>query len=408
MAPERFVSDPPITLEIMKLLHTSDWHLGRSLHGLDILDSQHDALRHIVEVAGRERVDAVLISGDVYDRAVPPVPAVALLAETLVELTALCPVIVSSGNHDSAIRLGFGAELFHDRLHIRTRVGRMAEPVVLTDEDGPVLVYAVPFLDPETARHELSDGEPLPRTHEAVMSAALDRIRADVAAREASLGRTLRTVVLAHAFVGKAERAAQRSESERDLSVGGVELVPSAVFAGITYTALGHLHGAQEPRTDEPGYLRYSGSPLRFSFSERHHDKSVTIVELGPDEIKDVVAVPVPQPRPMVELHGPIDELIDGAAEHAEAWVKAVVTDPLRPPHLYARLQSRFPHLLSAVHQPENHVVTTPGVDPGAPTTPLDVLAEFVEQAGREPITDTERQVLGRILEALDREERAA
>ncbi len=394
----------------MRLLHTSDWHLGRTLHGLDIIDVQRAAMSHIIDIAQREQVDAVLISGDVYDRAVPPVEAVQLFADTLRTLTRTCHVIVSSGNHDSAIRLGFGADLFTDRLHIRTRVDRIAEPVVLRDDDGDVLVYPIPYLDPDTVRRRLGE-EPVERSHEAVMAAAMDLVRADMARREAEAGATLRTVVMAHAFVGHAAdpaEAATRSESERDLRVGGVELVPSRVFAGITYTALGHLHGAQEPRLEGEGFLRYSGSPLRYSFSEAGHDKSVTIADLGMDGLKSISSVAVPQPRPMVELVGTMSELLDGSgAGHEGAWVKAVVTDATRPDRMYDLLKKRFPHLLSAHHRPADAPGGVRGVDPTTAKDPLEVVAAFVAQAGGADITDDELAAVREVYEALLRKEGA-
>lgn len=393
----------------MRILHTSDWHLGRTLHGLDIIDVQRDALDHIVEIAEQEQVDAVLVSGDVYDRAVPPVAAVKLFADVLTKLTATTHVIVSSGNHDSAIRLGFGAGLFTDRLHIRTRVDQITEPVVLTDDDGPVLVYPVPYLDPDTVRRSFGD-EPLPRSHEAVMQAALDAIRADIATREPEHGAPLRTVVMAHAFVGKAEKAAQRSDSERDIRVGGVELVPTGVFDGIGYTGLGHLHGAQEPGAGSPARIRYSGSPLRYSFSEARQHKSVTIVDFGPDGLKSVSTADVPQPRAMAELRGPLADLLADVEvdAHADAWVKAVVTDETRPDHMFEQLRAAFPHLLSAHHQP-NQVTSFAGSSALAATAdPLDVVKEFIEAAGGQPITDDEMQVVRDLYETLRREEESA
>ena len=184
----------------MRLLHTSDWHLGRSLHGVDLLDHQAAYLEHLVDVVRTEQVDAVVVAGDVYDRAIPPVEAVTLLSETLARLAEHTTVVVTSGNHDSATRLGFGSALMRDRVRLRTRVAGLAEPVVLADEHGDVLVYGVPYLDPDFARVELAkDSEPLARSHEAVAAAAMRRIRADVETRSGSA--RSRTVVAAHAFV---------------------------------------------------------------------------------------------------------------------------------------------------------------------------------------------------------------
>jgi len=233
----------------MRLLHTSDWHLGITLEGMPMLEFQRQAIDHILDVVRGEGVDAVLISGDIYDRSLPSVDAVRVFEDALVRIGALCPVVVTSGNHDSAVRLGFGSRLYADQLHLRTAVDRLAEPVVLEDEYGPVHIYGIPYLDPDLTRHALG-GEPLERSHEAVIGAAMDRIRADLA--RCSEG-SVRSVVMAHAFITGASASAERSDSERDIRVGNVDAAPATVFAGVDYTALGHLHGPQQPRSPGPG-----------------------------------------------------------------------------------------------------------------------------------------------------------
>ena len=256
----------------MRLLHTSDWHLGRTLHGVDLLDHQAAYLEHLVDVVRAEQVDAVVVAGDVYDRAIPPVEAVTLLSETLARLAEHTTVVVTSGNHDSATRLGFGSALMRDRVRLRTRVAGLAEPVVLPDDDGDVLVYGIPYLDPDFARVELADGpEPLARSHEAVASAAMRRIRADLA--RASGSARPRSVVAAHAFViGGAP-----TESERDIRVGGVDQVPAGVFAGADYVALGHLHGPQTVvgrRRDRPALQRLTARVLVLRAAPRQVDRA--------------------------------------------------------------------------------------------------------------------------------------
>ena len=219
----------------MRLIHTSDWHLGRTLHGENLLPYQDHFLRWLLDEAVRQQAGAVVVAGDIYDRAVPPVDAVRLLDAALLRFAqARIPVILTSGNHDSAVRLGFGAGLSEAAgIHLRTSVADLARPVLLADEHGPVAVYGVPYLLPDAVMADLGVRS---RTHEAVLAEAARRIRADAAAR--GIGRT---VVAAHAFV----TGGQPAESERDIRVGGVADVPAAVFAGFSYVALGHLHGAQ-------------------------------------------------------------------------------------------------------------------------------------------------------------------
>jgi exonuclease SbcD len=391
----------------MRLLHTSDWHLGVSLEGMSMLEHQRQALDFLVDLVEQEDVDAVLISGDVYDRALPGVEAVALFEEALVAMARRCTVVVTSGNHDSAIRLGFGSRLYGDRLHFRTSIERIADPVTLTDEFGSVHIYGLPYLEPDLTRHQLA-GEPVARSHEAVLGAAMDLVRDDLDRRR-SQGSRPRSVVLAHAFiVGSTGEGPRRSDSERDIRVGNVDSAPATVFSGIDYTALGHLHGPQQPAAPGPGVVRYSGSPLRYSFSEAGHSKSVTLVDLGPDGVKSVSTVPVPQPRPMVELTGSLADLLDDElhAEHRDAWLKITVTDAVRPENMHAQLRDRFPHLITSYHRGP---ASNGGVAPLPESAdPMEVVEQFLAAAlGEAPRTEQTGAVRGHF-EALLREGRSA
>lgn len=387
----------------MRLLHTSDWHLGRSLHGVDLIDHQAAYLDHLVDVVRAEQVDAVVVAGDVYDRAIPPVEAVTLLSETLARLAEHTTVVVTSGNHDSATRLGFGSALMRDRVRLRTRVAGLAEPVVLPDDEGDVLVYGIPYLDPDFARVELADGpEPLARSHQAVAGAAMRRIRDDLAGRPGSA--RPRSVVAAHAFViGGAQ-----TDSERDIRVGGVDQVPAGVFAGADYVALGHLHGPQTVSGVDGTVLRYSGSPLAYSFSEQHHAKSTVLVDLSGGQVRtSLVAAPVP--RRLADVTGTLDELLGAAgAPHTDAWTRVTVTDPHRPEDLYRRVKQRFPHALVVHHR----AAVSPGASRAAVVTaahdPLDVAADFLAHVtGRGP-TPAETDVLRRAYEDVAAMERSA
>ncbi|MFL3866759.1 exonuclease SbcCD subunit D [Streptomyces griseobrunneus] len=327
----------------MKLLHTSDWHLGRSFHRVPLLDAQAAFLDHLVATVEAREVDAVLVSGDVYDRAVPPLAAVELFDRALHRLAAVgVPTVMISGNHDSARRLGVGAGLFErSGIHLRTDPEGCATPVVLTDAHGDVALYGLPYLEPALVKDTLR----APRAgHEAVLTAAMDRVRADLAARPA----TTRSVVLAHAFVAGGEP----SDSERDITVGGVSAVPAGVFDGVDYVALGHLHGSQRV-TDR---VRYSGSPLAYSFSEADHRKTMWLIELdGSGAIAADERVDCPAERPLARLRGRLDTLLEDPAldRHEHAWVEATLTDPVRPADPMARLAARFPHTLNLVFDPE-------------------------------------------------------
>jgi exonuclease SbcD len=387
----------------MRLLHTSDWHLGRTLHGVDLLDHQAAYLAHLVDVVRTERVDAVVVAGDVYDRAIPPVEAVTLLSETLAQLAEHTTVVVTSGNHDSATRLGFGSALMRERVRLRTRVASLAEPVVLPDDDGDVLVYGIPYLDPDFARVEVADGpEPLARSHEAVASAAMRRIRADVQART---GNTRpRTVVAAHAFViGGAP-----TESERDIRVGGVDQVPAGVFAGADYVALGHLHGPQKVTGVEGTVLRYSGSPLAYSFSEQHHAKSTVLVDLAGGQVRTSL-VGAPVPRRLADVTGTLEDLLgEAGSAHADAWVRVTVTDAHRPDDLYRRVKQRFPHALVVQHRAAEPAGASRAAVVTAAHDPLDVAADFLAHVTGHGPTPAEAAVLRRAYEDVAAMERSA
>jgi exonuclease SbcD len=395
----------------VRILHTSDWHLGRTLHGVDLLEHQAAFVDHLVELVAERDVDVVVVAGDVYDRAVPSVPSVRLLGSALRRLSEHAVVIVTPGNHDSAVRLGFAAELMRPGLHVLASVETLDQPVVVADEHGPVAFYGLPYLDPDTVRHTLAptadtgaaadvgaaadagaaadvgvDAErpPLPRSHEAVVAAAMGRVRADLASRPGT-----RSVVVAHAFVSGGEA----SESERDIRVGGVDSVPSAVLDGVDYVALGHLHGAQRigaSRGERP-VIRYSGSPVAFSFGELGHVKSTALVDLDAGGGATVELVPAPVPRRLAEVTDTLEHLLDGRHDELrDAWLRVHVTDPVHPERLYSRVKAHFPHALVVLHEPIGAVDAPALRLVTAETDPLEVAADFVAFASGALATDAE------------------
>ncbi len=324
----------------MRILHTSDWHIGRTFHGVDLLADQESVLAEIAGIVSREQVDVVVLAGDVYDRSVPGAEAVRACNRALVALReAGATIVATSGNHDSPARLGAGADFAAaGGLHLFTTVGGVARPVVLEDEHGPVRFYGVPYLEPDVCRREL--GVPAARTHEDVLTAAMDLVRAELTAA-AAVNEGARSVVIAHAFVVGGDA----TDSERSISVGGVETVPAAAFEGVDYAALGHLHSPQEIRS----WLRYSGSPLPYSFGERSDAKGVWIVDLGAEGLESVRKVPLTSVRGLSRLTGTLQDLLDGE-EYADAeqdYVSALLVDERRPQDPMRRLRERFPH---AVH----------------------------------------------------------
>lgn len=377
----------------MRILHTSDWHLGRSFHREGMLGHQAAYVDHLVETVEAERVDLVLVSGDVYDRALPPVDAVALADEALSRLAASrARVVVTSGNHDSARRLGFSSRLIDAAgVHLRTDPAGVGTPVLLEDEHGPVAVHGLPYLDPEAVREPWGLPE---RSHEATLTEAMRRVRADLDTRPDT-----RSIVMAHAFVGGAGRPEEMaSDSERDISVGGVSLVPTTVFDGVDYVALGHLHG----RHVLADHLRYSGSPLAYSFSEAQHLKGSWLLDLAADGSLDATFVEAPVPRPLARLRGSLEELLGDPrhAEHEQSWVQATLTDADRPAQAMDRLRRRFPHTLVLGFETPLPAV---GGLPASRTTGRsdhDVVTEFVSSMRGRPPTPPEAALLREAVDA--------
>jgi exonuclease SbcD len=326
----------------MRILHPSDWHVGRSLHGQDLLAEQEAVLGGLAETVAEENVHAVVVSGDLYDRAVPNGEAVGVCTRVLSRIReAGAELVITPGNHDSAPRIGaFGEFAAAGGLHLRTKIADLHRPVLLDDEHGPVAIYGIPYLEPEPARFEL--GTPDARGHTAVLTEAMDRVRADLADRHAGT----RSVVLAHAFVTGGEATA----SERNIAVGGVEDVPGSVFDGVDYVALGHLHGPQ--RLAE--HLRYSGSPLAYSFSEAAQHKSVWLVDLDATGLAEVRRHYLPVPRELATVTATLDALLGELTYEplVDCFLSVRLTDPVRPIDPMRRLRERFPYALHMEWQP--------------------------------------------------------
>nr|WP_308128278.1 exonuclease SbcCD subunit D C-terminal domain-containing protein [Frankia sp. CiP3] len=382
--------EPPeahLTVHGMLTLHTSDWHLGRALHGFDLSAAQAVFVDHLVEVVRVEQVDLVVVGGDVHDRAIPPVAAMRLFDEALSRMRdAGARVVVISGNHDAPARLGDKAGLLDPRVRIRTEVAAVADPVTVEDSHGPVHVYAIPYLEPAAVAATLADAATSDgvttdsattdsaASDTASTDAATGTLAADTATGDAGVARTVpagtaathasimrqamravhaararrggRSIVCAHAWV----HGGTGSDSERDISVGGLAAVPADLFTGITYTALGHLHKPQALRDG----LRYSGSPLAYSFSEAADAKSSLLVELDATGLAGVEEIPVPLYRSLARLRGTLADLMTSAVyeAHTGDFVSVVLTDPVRPMDAMTTLQRRFPYTLTLSHEP--------------------------------------------------------
>ncbi|MFC8303185.1 exonuclease SbcCD subunit D [Specibacter sp. NPDC057265] len=386
----------------MKLLHTSDWHLGRSFHGVGTLEAQRRFAGQLLETVSAEGVDVVLIAGDVYDRALPGVDVVNLFDEILARLNeANVQVVISGGNHDSATRLGFGGRLLERAgVHLRTRLADLDRPVLLPlgDTGEQVAIYGIPYLEPRLAAETLGVET---ATHFSVTEAAVQLVAADLSTRAPGT----HSVVLAHTFAS----GGITSDSERELAIGGVGAVPLDLFEQFTYTALGHLHGPQRLSTN----VRYSGSPLPYSFSEARHGKGAWLVEITPQGLGAVTKVNWAPERQLAVLSGKIDELLSsGEWDFAEGhFCQITLTDNDRPALAMERLRARFPHTLVLLFAPETARADR-GQSYGAriaqASDELDLCCGFLDHVRERGANDDEEEVLRGVLAAVRAQEVAA
>ncbi len=382
-------------VEPMRILHTSDWHLGRSFHQASLLDAQREFVDRLVATIQAEAVDVLLVSGDVYDRALPSVDAVKLFDDTLVRLRDTgVSTVVTSGNHDSALRLGFGSALLeHAGLHLRTRVADIDRPAVFPAEGFEVAIYGLPYLEPRMVAESLGVTEP---GHPPVVAAALRKVRADLAERREAADRPVHGIVLAHVFAA----GGTGSDSERELSIGGLDIVPTSFFADFAYAALGHLHGRQVLGHN----VRYSGSPIPYSFSEAGHAKGAWLLDIGPEGLGEVRGIDWPASKELRILKGRIEDLLTDAqfASAQDAWCQITLTDIHRPAGAMERLRGRFPDTLVLNFEPEDR-----GADPhhsyaerlAAATSPVEVCAGFVDHVRMRPLNAAEEELVISVLD---------
>jgi DNA repair protein SbcD/Mre11 len=377
----------------LRILHTSDWHLGRTFFDESLQEDQSWVLDRLVEALRDTRPDALVVAGDVYDRAVPAREAVELLDDVLWRVSDLgIPVVAIAGNHDSPERISFAARLLErSGVHLRGDLDAVHRPVEIV---GKGLVYGAPFVDPEVVRAMTGD-EGL-RGHAAATERVLARAREDAARRE------LPTVLVAHAFV---QGAVATPDSERPISVGTAGAVPAATFGGFDYVALGHLHGPQEVA---PG-ARYSGSLLKYSFSEADHAKAALLVEVGRGSCR-VEGVPLGQKRDVARIRGTLSDLRTrpDLARHEGSFVEATLEDEGYVVDALRKLQERFPHVLNV-----RRVAPAPGGGgdfaarvAGVAGDDRALFRAFLEDVLARPPTEPEAACFAGALDAMAREER--
>ena len=337
----------------MRLLHTSDWHLGRNFGPISLRDDQQSFCDRIVEVTRDERVELVIIAGDIYDRAIPPTESIELFRATVRRLRETGAVVAAiTGNHDSAERVA-SYDDFLDLSGFYLRGGFKTVGSVLTHqfEDGPLDIVLLPFLHPREAPDDFGmtdEADVLDRrrrrTHESVLAEAIERARPQLASP--------RSVAIAHAFVN----GGATTESELQLEVGGTGAVDPQLFNWFSYTALGHLHRPQNVSGSRP--IRYSGTPLAYSFSE-DHAKSVTLIEMSPTGTCNIREIELGVGRGVMTIRGSIEELLQpGRHKGVESkFVRAIITDRETVLDAKPRLEKLMPYIVEVRLDPEGSPV---------------------------------------------------
>lgn len=367
----------------MRFLHCSDLHLGRRLCELDLLEDQRHILEQLLQMALDEGVDAVLIAGDVYDKGVPSLGAVNLLDGFL---TALCerhiPVYIISGNHDSADRLAFGGQLLGaSGVHLAAMFRGGLQRFVLQDRYGPVQLWALPFVRPSAVRAALP-GQTIVDYTEAL--AAL--------VAEAGPDPEGRNLLMAHQFVTARGSATETCDSET-VNLGTLDNVDAGVFEPFDYVALGHIH---TPQAVGRATLRYCGAPLAYSVTEARRPKTATVVELGPKGRVEVTELPLSPLRPVRQLKGPLEALLQ-SARPSDDYIYAVLTDVTLPRDAVTRLRAVYPNLarLEFDRGPRAaHAALGPDPEQLARRTPMDLFAQFYAEVHGRPLSQEEQALL--------------
>lgn len=418
----------------MKIIHTGDWHIGKIVNEFSMIEDQEFILEQLIKVMEEEKPDALVIAGDLYDRSIPPVEAVELLdkvfSKILLELKI--PILAIAGNHDSAERLSFGSKILtQNGLHIAGVFDKEIKKVVLEEGKKPVNFYLVPYGDPREVRHILEDDEI--SNHDCAMKKIIENIKENMKDNE-------RNVMVAHGYVtfmkekdiGENEEdlsetdlqialgdendseegdanhkraGLQTSDSERLLSIGGTDLVSGEHFSCFNYTALGHLHGPQKVGSDR---MRYSGSLLKYSFSETNHKKGVTIVEIDEaGEVSIQLKELIPK-RDMRIIKGPLKELIDPAVyggTNVEDYIYAILTDEGELMDPISKLRAVYTNIMG-LHREDNsekEESRTSAASGYQNKSKLQLFEEFYQSIAGKELTEEKFDLVKEIIEEVER-----
>ena len=373
----------------MKLIHLSDLHLGKRVNEISMLEDQEYILTQIIQIIDGEQPNAVLIAGDVYDKSVPSAEAVTLFDDFLCRLAKRnLPVLIISGNHDSPERLAFGGRLMEGAgVHLSPVYSGSVSPVTLSDQYGEVHFWLLPFIKPAHVRRFFPDE---------TVESYTDAIR--TAIRHMAVDTATRNLLLTHQFV----TGAQTCESE-ELSVGGSDNVDASVFNCFDYVALGHLHGPQNIGSNR---IRYCGTPLKYSFSEANHYKSVTVVELGAKGELQVHTVPLTPRHDLREISGTFAELTDrnySSTAAADDYLHIILTDEEDVPEALGRLRVIYPNIMRLSY--DNTRTRSSQVIGSAEQvqsrSPLDLFEELYQIQNNQPMSEVQRAFTQELIESI-------
>ena len=347
----------------MKFIHLSDLHIGKRVNEFSMLDDQRYILAQILETIKHEKPDAVLIAGDIYDIPQPSVEAMNLLDSFLDELFSLgIHTMIISGNHDSAERISFGSKRMVNPMHICPAYDGKTHKVTLTDKNGEVDFYMLPFIKPVTVRSIFPDEDILDYT--SAVRSAISHMNVDTSRRN---------VLIAHQFV----TGATRCDSE-EISLGGQDNIDASIFSPFDYVALGHIHGPQKVERET---IRYCGTPLKYSFSERNHIKSVTVVQFDSKDDIQIEAKKLKPLRDMREIRGSYAEVI--SSTKSEDYIRVILSDETPIPDALSELRKIFPNIMRLEYDNSRTRLTdsgTQGIQNPKQLNPLEIFSTFYKE----------------------------
>lgn len=380
----------------MRFLHTADLHIGKRVNEFSMLEDQEYILRQILKTADKEQVEAVLIAGDVYDKQVPSAEAVRLFDWFLTQLNSRkLPVFVIGGNHDSVERLSFGAQIMEESgVYLTQSYDGKVVPVRLEDEYGPVKLWMLPFLKPAMVKRFFPEQEIV--TYQDALETVIGNME---------LNREERNLLIAHQFVTGAVTGG--SEDSVEVFVGGVENVDASVFADFDYVALGHIHRAQSAGGER---IRYSGTPLKYSFSEIRHEKSVTIAELKEKGSLTVHQVPLKPLHDMREIRGSYEELVlreNYQGTNLEDYLHVILTDENDIPDVIGRLRSIYPNIMKLDYdnQRTRRNQELMKEEAAVEQSPMELLGQFFSQQNNQEMSPEQTEYARTLMETIRKEE---